>query len=199
MTKNTLFFTATLALFAIGCSGDDEGKTTGDTGTVTDGDDDDDDTTIPNMFDDATLGGGVVCSGATVSFAFDFLGEAAEGMLDAADSSNNNNWNDYHTLAASGFTDDGGYTELAADGVAVGVAVGDWADGTGTVFTCTDHYDDAAVMTYIARAYDLNAALADCVAWGQDTTGMIAGDYFNYNPAIADGEFAGCRTASAAK
>ncbi len=198
MTKNTLFFTTTLALFAFGCSGDDEVKSTGDTGTAVGDDDDDDDDAPLDLFDDATLGGGVVCSGATVSFAFDFLGEAAEGMLDAADSSNANNWNDYHTLDASGFVDDV-YTELSQDGISVGVAPADWGDATGTVFTCTEHYDDPAVMSYIARAYDLNAALADCVAWGEDAAGMIAGDYFVYNTPIASGEFAGCRTVSAAK
>jgi len=75
MTKNTLFFTATLALFAIGCSGDDEPKPSGDTGGSPVGDDDDDDTVVaPNELDDASLANGVTCSGTEVSFEFDFLG-----------------------------------------------------------------------------------------------------------------------------
>ncbi len=60
-------------------------------------------------------------------------------------------------------------------------------------------------MTYIARAYDLNSALADCVAWGEDASGFIDGartdggtDYLT-NARVAESEFAGCRTVSSAK
>jgi hypothetical protein len=199
MTKNTLFFTASFAaLFAFGCNGDDEGKESGGTGVAPTGDDDDDDVEPLNLFDDTTQGEGVDCSGTTVTFSFDFLGEAAEGMIDAADSANDNNWNDYHTLDASGITADGGYTLLSKT-IDVGVGINDWADGVGTIFTCEAHYNDPAVMSYITRAYDLDAMLADCVAWGEDPAGMIAGDYFGNNTPIAEGELAGCRTISAAK
>jgi len=213
MTKNTLFLAGLAALFAVGCSGDDTTpKDSADTAGATTGDDDDTNT-IPNMFDDATLGGGVVCSGdnSEVTFDFDFLGDAAEGMLDEADTYNApstyGNWNDYHTLDASGFTDDGGYTELSAT-IATGAGLSDWASGVSTLFTCEDHYeyDNPAVMTYIARAYDLNGALADCVAWGEDPEGFIAGtrtgtgeDYLSNNARIDEADIAGCRTVSSAK
>jgi len=168
-----------------------------DTGTT--GDDDDDDTwTAPNQMDDATLEAGVQCSGSTVAFSFDFLGDAVQGLVDAADSQNLGNWNDYHSLDASAFTSNGGYTLLSKE-VDVGASVGDWAEGVRTVFTCADHFDSPGVMSYIVRAYDLNTALADCVAFGEDPAGMIDGDYFNYNAPIASGEFAGCRTAAAAR
>lgn len=202
MTKNVLFLTASFAaLFAIGCSGDDEVKATGDTGGGTTGDDDDDDTgpVILDEFDDATLAGGVICSGSTVDFEFDFLGESSGGLLDAADSANASNWNDWHSLLASGVATDGSYTLLSATGITTGVAPADWADGVSTVFTCDDHYNDPAVMTYIARAYDINGAFVDCVAWGDDPAGMLAGDYDEFNPMVDTGELTGCRTAAAAK
>ena len=196
MTKNTLFFTATLALFAIGCSGDDEVKGTGDTAAAPTGDDDDDGGTIPNAFDDASLANGIDCSGDSVAISFDFLGEASIGVLDAADSANASNWNDTHTLDASGFTADGGFTNLAAT-LTTGAGTADWADGVSTVFTCDDHFNDV-VMSYIARAYDLNGGLADCAAWGDDAAGMIAGDYFNYNETVDAGDLAGCREVTGA-
>ena len=200
MTKNVLFLTASFAaLFAIGCSGDDEVKGTGDTGSAAGDDDDDTGTPAPNEFDDATLAGGVICSGTTVDFEFDFLGESSGGVLDAADSANASNWNDYHTLLASGVATDGSYTLLSATGITTGAAVADWADGTSTVFTCDLHYNDPAVMSYIARAYDINGAFLDCVAWGDDPAGMIAGDYDEFNPMADTGELDGCRTAAAAK
>ena len=173
--------------------------TTGTTGTTGD-DDDDDDVTVPapNVFDDNTLDAGIQCFGSYVDFAFDFLGEASSGMIDAADSANVSNWNDYHTLLASGITADGGYTRLIAPGITTGVSPIDWSEGVSTVFPC-GFYDDPAVMSYVVRAYDLNGELADCVAWGDDPDGMIDGVYFNINIPVDESEIFGCRTATAAR
>lgn len=171
------------------------------TDTATTMGDDDDDTAVvaDNMLDDDTLAAGIQCSGSTVDFAFDFLGEASGGVLDSSDTGNPLNWNDYHTLVASGMTSGGAYTRLSANGIATGASPSTWSVGTATVFTCNDHFNGPDVMSYIARAYDINGGLADCVAWGHDPTGMIAGDYFVYNIPIDRSEFGGCRESTAAR
>mgnify|MGYP000589398861 CR=1 FL=1 len=175
---------------------------TTDTATITGDDDDDTSVVVNNMLDDDTLAAGIQCSGSTVDFAFDFLGEASGGVLDVADSGNPAypvNWNDFHTLVASGITSGGAYTLLSANGIATGASPSTWYVGTSTLFTCDEYFNQPDIMSYVVRAYDINGGLADCVAWGHDPTGMIAGDYFVYNSPINRTEFGGCRESTAAR
>lgn len=184
-----------------GATSDTSSTTTGATG---------DTGIIPMLLDDTTLEAGVRCdpSGATVDFRFDFLGEASHGMVDVADTDNADgpygNWNDYHSLQASDVTPDGGYTLLSAS-VETAVSPADWADAVSTIFVCAHHFEDAGVMTYAVRSYDVWGNLADCVAFGEDPAGFIAGertgtgsDYLRYNPRIDEVDFAACRVSTAA-
>ncbi len=117
-------------------------------------------------------------------------GDAVEAVVDMTDSANFASWNEYHTVPRVDF--DMGVSSLSLRGVEIQASVVDWQDGVATVFTCTPHIDDPAVMSYIARAYDSAGMLLDCVAWGEDPAGMVAGAYFNYDP----GELVGCRIRS---
>ena len=208
MLKNTLFFTAALSFFAIGCSGDDEKIETGDTGTTA-GDDDDDDTVEPlNELDDSSLTNAVACDGTSVTFSAGFFGAASEGYFDAADTDNwdttYGNWNDTHTLDAINIATDDSYTDLESPAIMTGGGLTTWSDGVSTVFRCDYHYESAGTMTYAVRAYDLNGALADCAAWGNDPQGFIDdsnpdGAAYVTNARPQNGDFAGCRTVTAAK
>jgi len=166
---------------------------TGDTGVV------------PMLLDDTTLDAGVQCdpSGVTVDFRFDFLGEASHGRVDVADTDNADgpygNWNDHHTLDPSGVPTGGRHTLLSAT-VETAVSPVDWADAVSTIFVCAYHFEEPDVMTYAVRAYDVWGNLADCVAFGEDPAGFIAGertgsgsDYLRYNVRVDEAEFAACR------
>jgi len=196
MLKNTLFFTVAFGFVMAGCSGDKDGETTGETGTTV-GDDDDDTITTPVIVDEidqSTLADSITCSGTTVSVAVGFFGDASEGMIDSMDTANTPPWNDNHTLDAVGFAATDAvqpFTDLAAGPLTTGVL--DWADGESTLFNCTDHWNET-VMTHVVRVYDLDGALADCVHWGHDSAGFVAGDYDAdiLNDLVAPEELAGC-------
>ena len=53
-----------------------------------------------------------------------------------------------------------------------------------TLFACSHEYS----LTYVMRVYDDSGALADCVAWGEDPTGVLTLGFANYNPITTESE-----------
>jgi hypothetical protein len=176
------------------------------TGDDDDSSGDDDDATSADAIDDSAIGDAVRCAGNTVSFYVSFLGEASYGYFDAADTVNYDtvygNWNDTHTLDATGMSADATDLEVS---ISTGTTLANWSDGVATIFRCEYHYEEPGTMSYAARAYDLNGDLADCVAWGEDPQGFIDNvapnfeEYTYYNPRPSEGDFASCRVVNAAR
>jgi hypothetical protein len=63
-----------------------------------------------------------------------------------------------------------------AGGVGVELLVYHFEPGEGTSLECHD-LDATDYPTFVARVYDAAGELDDCVAWGVDPVGLLAGDY----------------------
>lgn len=66
----------------------------------------------------------------------------------------------------------------------------DWRTDESTVFSCDNHIGNA-VMSYAFAVLDRSDNLADCLAFGDDVTGMVNGVYNRANE--PDFSLAGCR------
>lgn len=72
----------------------------------------------------------------------------------------------------------------------VGVDPGNAVSGTSTPFTCADV--DGGTLTFAAAVFDIPTdALVDCVVWGADPAGLIAGTLTGSAPPPFD--VSGCR------
>lgn len=108
----------------------------------------------------------VVCDDTTnvVTLTATVGGAPAAAVLNQSDFTNANPFQEEHNFS---FDADGNIEPLALDIV----QLADQTADVSTIFTCTDHFDEAsAVMAYVVRAYDASDNLADCSA-GSETDG----------------------------
>lgn len=83
-------------------------------------------------------------------------------------------WAEEHDLVSFEFDPRGAWDHLKVD-LQTGVSLGAVERSVSTLFTCADHYDRAGIMTFAVAATDLYGEVADCLAWGDDPAGVIAG------------------------
>jgi hypothetical protein len=170
-------YTALFVLLAAGCNGSKDGDSgtatgeTGDTMTMETG------TTMTDCVGGAYEGPititevEVTCAGTAATISANTDGVTGGGWSYATDSANNPPFEENHPLTSTGAD-----PTCNTDVVGVSLTVGpDYTPGSGTIFTCDDHYNDAAVMTYAVAVSDDTGALVDCWAWGVNATEFIAG------------------------
>jgi hypothetical protein len=160
------------------CSGpDDKGGQSGETGT-----------TGPTECPDGLYEGpisiveySVTCENDAVVYFVETEGWTGGGRVFSQETSNDDAWADEHVLYSYEFDVCQAWDRLStSDQEEIGsiATVTDSADvvpNETTLFTCENHITDPAVMSYAAEVYDIDGAVVDCVAWGDDPQGLIDG------------------------
>lgn len=201
MIQRTLWLSTTLLLSAAtllpGCPTSSCDKcTTGTTGLTGDCPDP---YTGPILIDEI----GVACDDpTTVTFTMRTTGLTSGGLVFSQETGNTDapyaQWSDEHDLDSIDFDAACGSFDSLARTLATGAGSFDWEVNVSTVFRCDDdgagnpYHHNATVMSYAFRAYDLDEVLADCVAAGDDPSGMLNNTYDRVNDPFMPGELAGC-------
>jgi hypothetical protein len=165
-----------LVALAFACTGDLGGKT-GDTATGG---------SCPGGRYDGPItivSASVDCDGTTVRFAAETEGLTGDGWVfsqETASTSDFGQWSDNHTIETYEFDPCGFSDKLEReiqDGTTLSDPLNDWQSDQSSVFTCDGHYTDNNFMTFAFGVKDQSGNLVDCLAFGDDPSGLAAGDY----------------------
>jgi len=112
----------------------------------------------------------VIVSAATDGWVYGPGGAGTEAVLNMYETRFTKDYDEEHAFHEDAHDANGAWTDLV-NTLPEGVAA--YASGVDTHFKCVDHVNDNAV-TYVARVYDIDGNISDCVAWGHDPVGVIA-------------------------
>ena len=113
-------------------------------------------------------------------------------------------WADEHDLDTFRFGACQDFDHLERE-LATGLNENAWVPNLSTAFSCEQEDDDSwvhhgdpdvdGVMSYVVRAYAPDGSLADCLAFGHDPEGLLAGTYTRATEPTRPEELEGCRIA----
>lgn len=127
----------------------------------------------------------VTCEGNSIVYFVETEGWTGGGRVFSQETSNDNAWSDEHELYSYEFDLCQAWDRLSTSNddqigsIEPVTDINDVVPNETTLFSCANHINDPNVMSYAAEVYDLNGAVVDCVAWGDDPQGMIDGDAGN--------------------
>lgn len=173
-------FRYALLALALACNGDD-GDKTGVTGDTADTDTDTDtDPCAGGEFTGAVAitSASLTCTGTTATLHVATDGVAAGGSVYFQETGNvgTGQWSENHSLSQTA-ADECGFTSELGSTVTTGVDI-NAVDDTNSLFSC-DQLEDNDYMTFAFFALDGTDAVVDCVAFGDDVTGLLAGTHDN--------------------
>jgi hypothetical protein len=164
MSRYVIFALAALAA----CSGPDDKDGSGDTATPGTEECPGGVYTGPVLIVDYS----VTCdANDVVTYFVETDGWTANGRVFSQETSNTPAYSDEHDLMSYEYDECQAWDRL--DTVLTTGASAPATENVSTVFSCANHFNDPAVMSYAAQVYDLDGNPAHCVAWGDDPQGMI--------------------------
>lgn len=167
---NRIAFAAFAAAMLMGCPEDD--KT--DSGTETDlTDTETGDCTTEYSGPVTVQEANVTCAADVATIDVMTEGWTGGGYVYTIETANAQPWADEHDLTSYEFDPCGAYDKLKVE-LTAGEELANLARNESTLFTCDNHYN-AGVLTYAAAVLDLQGAVADCMAWGDDPDAVING------------------------
>jgi hypothetical protein len=124
--------------------------------------------------------GSLVCTDSRARLSADLLGWTDQAVVFLQETNAGEGavqWSEEHPLTTSE-RDACGFDEIRSQEISsVGVPPGAYVPGEATVFPCAGWLDDPGMMTVAVYVEDVDDGAPDCLAFGHDPAGLVAGDY----------------------